>query len=333
MTSQQLLKATSRAFYLSLRILPQGARQTMSLAYLLARCADSVSDGNWLAADQRQPALHDFLLALLEGQSGPWKDRVSTVNPEGGSEARLLHHLPQALEELEQLAGPDQRLVRDIVETLTRGMAIDLDRFPGCVEDSQELRRHLWAAAGCVGSFWTAVLRLHDPRVAALTADLENLGTDLGNALQLTNVLRDIAGDLRDGRCYLPREQLTALQLRPEDLQQPQHEAALAPLIYHWLNVNLDLYQNSLPYVLCLPARCWRLRLAALWPWLLGVATCRRLIEGGWLQGPKIKVPRRQVYTMIGGTLGLVFFTPWLKRHMEGRLEQARRALRAKQGA
>ena len=40
----QLLKSTSRAFYLSLRILPRHVRKPISLAYLLARSADNVTD-------------------------------------------------------------------------------------------------------------------------------------------------------------------------------------------------------------------------------------------------------------------------------------------------
>ena len=70
MNSDQLLKATSRAFYLSLRVLPSGARQTMSLAYLLARCADSVSDGSWLPAEQRHETLHILLDYVNHGRGG-----------------------------------------------------------------------------------------------------------------------------------------------------------------------------------------------------------------------------------------------------------------------
>lgn len=334
MNSLELLKATSRAFYLSLRVLPSGSRQTMSLAYLLARCADSLSDGAWLAPQERLPALQEFL-GLMQGQRPnleAWKTRVACVDPQSGSEAALLHHLPQALAELQNLPAADQLLIREIVATLAQGMIVDLERFPGCVLDEEELRRHLWSAAGCVGGFWSSVLRLHEPRLRRVSLRLEELGTQLGNGLQLTNVLRDVSGDLAEGRCYLPLNQLTRLGLDPEALRDSANESRLKPLYLEWLESNLDYYQASMDYVLLLPPACWRLRLAALWPWLLGVATAHKLTRGNWLKPGKIKVKRAAVYFMMAKSLLLVAVTPWLRQWMSGELESARKALRQARG-
>lgn len=323
MNSQQLLKATSRAFYLSLRVLPPGARQTMSLAYLLARCADSISDGGWLAAEEREPTLQVFLECLEHGALDEWRSRVSGVDPTQGGEAALLHHLPVALQELKALPAADQRLIREIVTTLSQGMLVDLKRFPGAVWDAEELRRHLWAAAGCVGAFWTAVMRLHEPRLAGAAPQLEDLGTRLGNALQITNVLRDIRGDLQDGRCYLPARELQELGMTPETLE----EARLQPLMRRWLNHGYEDFLASRDYMLLIPWYCWRLRLAALWPWCMGVATLVKISGGGWLSGRKIKVSRSWVYRMLLKTAVLAPFTPLLRLYLNRQLSKLRQVL------
>ncbi|ODT72829.1 hypothetical protein ABS71_07585 [bacterium SCN 62-11] len=327
MTSQQLLKATSRAFYLSLRVLPPGARQTMSLAYLLARCADSVSDGEWLAAEERESTLRLFLECLHGDSLNEWRTRVAGVDPSRGGEAALLHHLPAAVAELEALPRADQRLIRDIVTTLSKGMLVDLDRFPGAVQNAEELRRHLWAAAGCVGAFWTGVMRLHEPRLAQAAPQLEELGTRLGNALQITNVLRDISGDLRDGRCYLPVQELEEVGLRPEDLSDPAQEQRLQPVVRRWLAHGYEDFAASRDYMLLIPWNCWRLRLAALWPWCMGVATLIKLSPGGWLSGRKIKVTRNWVYQMLLTTAALAPFTPLLRLYLSGQLRRLRQVL------
>ncbi|MBX3166291.1 MAG: squalene/phytoene synthase family protein [Candidatus Eremiobacteraeota bacterium] len=327
MNSQQLLKATSRAFYLSLRVLPPGARQTMSLAYLLARCADSISDGQWLDAGEREATLRIFLECLNGASPDPWRARVAAVDPSQGGEAALLHHLPVALEELNVLPAADQRLIRDIVTTLSQGMLVDLERFPGAVLDAQELRRHLWAAAGCVGAFWTAVMRLHEPRLAQASPQLEELGTRLGNALQLTNVLRDISGDLREGRCYLPAQELQELGLNPEQLHDRAQEQRLQPLIRRWLAHGYEDFQASRDYMLLIPWNCWRLRLAALWPWCMGVATLIKISPGGWLSGSKIKVTRPWVYRMLLTTALLAPFTPLLRLYLNRQLSRLRKVL------
>lgn len=325
MNSQQLLKATSRAFYLSLRVLPPGARQTMSLAYLLARCADSVSDGTWLPAEERPAALQQLVDCLTQRHLlDGWRHRVAAVDPGRGGEAALLHHLPQALSELDVLPAADQALVIEIVTTLAQGMQVDLQRFPpgklGSVWDAEELRRHLWAAAGCVGGFWTAVMRLHEPRLRQAAPQLEQLGTRLGNALQLTNVLRDIPGDLAEGRCYLPTQQLLEIGLQPRDLSDPSNEERLAPLLGRWLREGHADFAASRDYVLLIPWQCWRLRLAALWPWMMGVATLTKLARGGWLGGPKVKVSRTWVYAMLVSTGPLAVSTPLLRLVLERQL-------------
>ena len=330
MTSQQLLKATSRAFYLSLRVLPPGARQTMSLAYLLARCADSVSDGNWLPADQREIALGELLTCLHQdrGQEA-WRDRCAAVDPAQGGEAALLHHLPQALREVAQLPEGDQNLIRGIVTTLAQGMLTDLKRFPAgelhSVQDSDELRRHLWAAAGCVGEFWTAVLRQHEPRLRRAPSRLEELGTRLGNALQLTNVLRDVSGDLREGRCYLPEQELQEFGLTPSDLLDPSRQPHLEPLLRRWLAVAYDDFRASQEYMLLIPWTCWRLRLAALWPWSMGLATLVKIAQGGWLQPGKIKVSRNWVYSMLLTTAPLALCSPLLRLYLKRQLHRLER--------
>lgn len=330
MTSQELLKATSRAFYLSLRVLPSGARQTMSLAYLLARCADSVSDGDWLPNPEREPTLKLLLECLNQASAQSleaWKDRVVGVDPQQNGEAALLHHLPQALQELNGLAPADQALVREIVTTLAQGMLVDLQRFPGAVVDGEELRRHLWAAAGCVGAFWTGVLRLHEPRLAAAPHRMEEVGTRLGNALQITNVLRDVPGDLRQGRCYLPAQELAELGLHPEDLSSATQEDRLQPVMRRWLRHGYQEFAASRDYMLMIPASCWRLRLAALWPWCMGIATLIKVSRGPWLSGPKIKVSRGWVYSMIVKTALLAPFTPLLRLYLNRQLSNLRKVL------
>lgn len=298
----------------------------MSLAYLLARTADSVADGEWLPPEGRLKALDALTESLLAGQPTPeWVTEVAAVVPSAGSEAALICHFPTALEEYKTLPATDRELTRDIVLTLAEGMRVDLRRFPGAVQTAAELERHLWAAAGCVGAFWTAVTRLHEPAVAR-AGELGELGTRLGNALQLTNVLRDIPRDLREGRCYLPLEQLASAELSPENLLDPASERQLAPLFFHWMEHALDDFEASMDYVLRLPARCWRLRLAALWPWRMGLGTLQALCPPGWLGRVKRKVSRPWVFRMLATTALQALYTPWLRASMRNHLRAARQA-------
>ena len=129
--------------------------------------------------------------------------------------------------------------VRAVLETIIEGQIQDLRVFPGedegklaALETREDLDRYTYLVAGCVGEFWTEVHVAHRPRLRHW--DLEKmtaLGIRFGKALQLTNVLRDIPRDLRQGRCYLPSHDLGLLGVEPRqrdmrriglDLAQPR---------------------------------------------------------------------------------------------------------------
>src|SRR6185436_18281735 len=112
---------------------------------------------------------------------------------------------------------------------ITSGQMLDLSRF-GAASQTQivalrhdaELEDYTYRVAGCVGEFWTRMCRAHIfPRAPLDDARLLADGVRLGKGLQLVNILRDLPRDLRDGRCYLPSEELAPLGLKPSDLLDP----------------------------------------------------------------------------------------------------------------
>ena len=97
----EILKETSRAFYLSLAVLPSGAREPLSLAYLLARAADTVADSPTEHTDSRTPVLRRMQASLTDVQVGSW-DQLRLFQPEKEGEFRLLRAYPEVLELLHE---------------------------------------------------------------------------------------------------------------------------------------------------------------------------------------------------------------------------------------
>ena len=91
------------------------------------------------------------------------------------------------------------------------GMASDLE--PQEMHNFDELYRYCYRVAGTVGLAMTHVMSVNSPQ--ALVA-AENLGV----GMQLTNILRDVGGDLALGRIYLPREDLERFDCSPAHLTQ-----------------------------------------------------------------------------------------------------------------
>jgi farnesyl-diphosphate farnesyltransferase len=329
-----LLKQVSRSFYLSVAVLPAGVRSTVALAYLLARAADTIADTTLI--ERRARIVH--LEALRAELDEPRAGRVAgIVEAAAGSqslpaERRLIERLAAVLAAYRALELGDRARVRRLLDTIVGGMTDDLRLFPGedegglaALETRAELDWYTYQVAGCVGEFWTDVHVAHRPRLAHWdAAAMTALGVRFGKGLQLTNVLRDVPHDLRHGRCYLPREELAGLGLEPSDLLDPTAGAAARPLRDDLVRVALEHYEAGWRYTLAVPPAETRMRLACLWPLVIGLRTLDLLARSpGWLDpAVTLKVPRSSVYAILARSLTTVWSTRALEREA-GRLRAA----------
>jgi phytoene synthase len=105
------------------------------------------------------------------------------------------------------------RIPEQPFQDLISGMEMDLtkDRYA----TFEELDLYCYRVAGVVGLMLTPVLGCSDARAASHAADL-------GRAMQLTNILRDVREDLERGRVYLPADELKSFGLSEEDLRRGQ---------------------------------------------------------------------------------------------------------------
>jgi len=332
----ELLKRVSRSFYLSLRMLPPGMRAPVSLAYLLARAADTVADTPGRPAAQRLAQL----LSWRDQVTGslPWQP-IDAGTPADAGEAALMAALPEALDLLRRQPAADIADIRRVVTTLTDGMCFDLRHFeqgragaPVPLQTRAELDRYTYLVAGCVGEFWTDIAMRHRPELQVWSRDeMVAKGVAYGQALQLTNVLRDAAEDLANGRCYLPAELLARHGLAVADLSDPARRVAARPLLAELSAQALAGYRAGADYVLRIPAGSLRLRLASLWPLMLGLASLELLlIAPGWLDpSRRVKVTRAAVYRMLLRSLPTVWSTAALRRWTDAALARTDAACRA----
>lgn len=314
-----LLKDVSRSFYLTLRVLPGSIRKPIGLAYLLARTTDTIADTELVAPEQRLEALRAMRERIQgQGQEAARLDFGALARRQGSpAEAILLERCEQSLALLHRLPPADRQLVREVLNTITSGQELDLRRFAGASADvlvalrtDDELDDYTYRVAGCVGEFWTRMCRAHVfPRAALDDGFLLANGARFGRGLQLVNILRDVAADLRHGRCYLPAEKLAAAGLKPADLLLPANEPRFRALYHAYLDRAEDHLRAGAAYTNALPRRSARVRLASAWPILIGWETLARLRAGNALApARRIKVSRRQVRRFI---LRSVLLYPW----------------------
>jgi squalene synthase HpnD len=173
-----VVAASGSSFYWSMRFLPRAKREAMYAVYAFCREVDDIADGAAAPAAK---------LAELEG----WRVEIAALF--AGRPSRPTTRA---------LALPVSRfdLPRAEFDAIIDGMEMDADermRAPSLME----LERYCRCVAGAVGILSVHVFGVRGRRV-------EQGALDLGEALQLTNILRDLAEDADRRRLYLPRELL-----------------------------------------------------------------------------------------------------------------------------
>jgi farnesyl-diphosphate farnesyltransferase len=331
-SQDDLLRATSRSFYLTLRVLPRAIRPQIGLAYLLARTADTIADTDIVPLAQRLEALQQFRERIQGEGSAPLNFNDLAGKQGVSSEKLLLEKIGVSLEGLRTFSTEDQKLIRKVLATIMSGQELDLQRFtpskpdpaagylPGPtqivpLETPAELDDYTYRVAGCVGEFWTKICRAHLFPKAKFEDESQFMinAVRFGKGLQLINILRDLPADLKKGRCYLPMEKLERYKLSPQTLLSPVTETKFLPLFHEYLDKAEEHLQAGWNYTNTLPFSQLRVRLACAWPILIGMKTIEKLRTANVMElKQRVKIPRGDVRgVMVRSILASPFPPMW----------------------
>lgn len=286
-----ILKSVSRSFYLTIQFLPRPLREPVSLAYLLARATDTIADTSTIAASVRLTTLHDLARVIagdLEFDTIEGALREFAAQQSDQHERILVENLRNCFDWLAKIEAVDRAEIRAVLSTIVRGQRLDVERFGdrsavNSLCSAGELEEYTYLVAGCVGEFWTKLgFRRLPPFATRSAEEMARLGVSYGKGLQLINVLRDRNADLRNGRDYLPAEELAKSQLEE--------------VFARWLGEAEEQLDRGIDY--CCSLTNWRVRFATALPALIGARTIALLRTAGPAR-EKIKVPRRKVQLIV----------------------------------
>lgn len=190
---EQITRREAANFFYGIRLLPVGKRHAMSAVYAFARRVDDIGDGELDRPDQLRSLAEERALIseLADGGVGDPADPVSVAL----AHARTVYDLP-----LDALDSLIDGVERDVLGT----------RF----ETFAELETYCRQVAGSIGRLSLAIFDGHGK--AGSGNGTPQLADDLGVAMQLTNILRDVREDRDRDRTYIPTEDVR--QFGAEDL-------------------------------------------------------------------------------------------------------------------
>jgi phytoene synthase len=194
----------SSNFYLGFLFLGPRRRAALAAVYAFARHVDDIVDSGELSKEEAAE------------QIAFWKEEVTRLRP-GQTRHPISKRLAPFVEEFDL---PQEGLLG-----LVEGMALDLQ--PRRYENIEDLEKYLYGAAGTVGLLCINIFGYEKTPAA----DMREYAIAMGNALQLTNIMRDVGADLECGRIYLPRKEMEAAGYSLEELQNREHNAAFSRLM------------------------------------------------------------------------------------------------------
>lgn len=206
--------ASGSSFYYAFRFLPDDKRRAITALYAFCREVDDIVD-----------EVSDRSIARIKLDW--WRTELDRMY-EGDAQHPVTRALQPAIE---QYALP-----REHFEEILDGMEMDLDQ--SSYESFRELALYCYRAAGVVGLMSAEIFGYENRRT-------QRYATELGTALQLTNIIRDVREDARRGRVYIPMDEMARFGVRQHDLKTGNRTDNLQALLQYQAQRARSYYDHA----------------------------------------------------------------------------------------
>jgi phytoene synthase len=215
---ERITWSQARNFAYGIRLLQPPKRRALAAVYAFARRIDDIGDGDLPASDKTAAleAAREQVDALVEAVDNSKKTAASRLDPDDAVLVALAD------------AGSRFPIPLAAFGELIDGCLADVNQ--ASYETFDDLLWYCRCVAGSIGRLSLGIYGATDPVKQSRMAD------DLGVALQLTNILRDVREDYLNGRVYLPAEDLAKFGCglppgQPEPFQTEAQRARFASLV------------------------------------------------------------------------------------------------------
>lgn len=198
---KDIAKKSRSSFYYAFNLLPTAKRDAMNTVYAFCRQTDDIVDDGNESDELKYEKLHKWRIELEKSISGH-------------SDYQLLNKLGKTISQFNIPLDPFFELVR--------GMEMDLQRKRYLT--FEDLRLYCYRVASTVGLMCIEIFGYKHQST-------KDFAVNLGIALQLTNILRDIKNDAKKGRIYLPQEELIRFHYSEEEIMNNTYNPNFASLM------------------------------------------------------------------------------------------------------
>lgn len=210
--SEKITAEHSKSFHFASGLLPEEKRSAVRALYAFCRTVDDIVDES--VDDERETRL-DYWRGMVEHASFLDGDLVAAA----WADTLTRYHIPRHYA-LQLIDGVNRDLTQSRYQTF------------------DELATYCYGVASTVGLMSMYIIGFK-------TSDAVPYAIKLGVALQMTNILRDVGEDYRNGRLYLPREELTFYGIREQDIAEGNITGNWRQFMKFQIERTRQLYEES----------------------------------------------------------------------------------------
>ena len=275
---RSILESVSRTFALTIPLLPNGLEKVVGNTYLLCRIVDTIEDATCVDPTTKQELSTLFIKTVLDHSLSEQFVReclIALINHPNHNEKDLIENIPRVLRVLQSCDERQRHAVAKCVQIMSEGMSyFHIRQNQSGLEDLQEFEKYCYVVAGVVGEMLTTLFALHSPAFAKAISGKESLAIAFGQALQMTNILKDS-----------PEDQLRGVSWKPKGLGQTD-----------LLVIAHQKLEDSLRYICCIPKSEPGIRQFCFLAFGLAVMNLKQIAQRQTLQGgAEVKLTRGQV--------------------------------------
>ncbi len=298
---REALPKVSRTFAPTIRLLPKGLNLQVTVAYLLCRVADTVEDSPQITIEQKKEMLQAYACIFSGDSTTCLRKFIEQARsfPQQSEDDKLVHNLQRILQVFNTFTPYMQRHVGKWVVEMSLGMQKYAQEFHkrkfSFLKTMKDLDEYTYFVAGTVGYLLTELFSYYSNKITpSLKKRLENLAESFGKGLQMVNIIRDMAVDLKRGQSYIPDDLLEKYQLTRESIFQKENADRAEQLFNELINNAVHHLDRALDYILLIPKEEKRIRLFCLLPLFWALRTLQKIQANtlALLENDKIKISR-----------------------------------------
>ncbi|MDE0309359.1 MAG: squalene/phytoene synthase family protein [Acidiferrobacterales bacterium] len=260
----EILQQVSQTYAMTIPLLPPQLRHAVTNGYLLCRIADSIEDDPDMALADKENYLHQFAaIVAAEKPAGPFAGRLAAqlgpTTPE--SVRRLVRNSEQVIRVTLSFESRQRKALERCIRVMSTGM-LEFQQYENSqgLKDIAQLERYCYFVAGVVGEMLAELFCAYSTEIDKRSEQLQVRSVSCGKGVQLTNIIKDIWDDQREGMCWLPRDLFLESGFDLNDLAVGQANPGFSDGLVKLIAVARNHLLEGLGFALAIPSSEYRIR-------------------------------------------------------------------------